>query len=114
MAVDTRQKRHSLIGYGLAYRLTLPVSDGALGQGDRQHLVGLYSGILATSPPTVDLHPASTFQARRRGTTYERDTTGTTFQSAHRGARFDRLNPTGTAFISPRRGTTFTPEDSRP
>lgn len=47
MAVDTARKRASLIGYGLPFRLMLPIADGSLDQGDRQHLVGLYAGILA-------------------------------------------------------------------
>lgn len=95
MAVDTRQKRHSLIGYGLAFRLTLPTSDGTLDVGDRQHLAGLYSGIEAASPPVVELYPASTFQARHRGTRFSVDASGTIFKAA-------------------RRGTTFTIQDGRP
>jgi hypothetical protein len=49
MAVDTAAKRASLVGYGLPFRLALPFADAAIGLGDRQHLVGLYSGIDAGS-----------------------------------------------------------------
>ena len=51
MAVDTREKRFSLIGYGLPFRLTLPVADGSFDVGDRLHLLGLYAGIV---PATVN------------------------------------------------------------
>lgn len=51
--IDTPAKRASLIGYGLPFRLALPIPDGTIGQGDRQHLVGLYSGILAAAPIIV-------------------------------------------------------------
>lgn len=53
MAVDSLRKRKSCIGFGLPFRLTLPVPDGALDQGDRQHAVGLYYGILAVTPSPV-------------------------------------------------------------
>lgn len=52
MAIDTQEKRLSLIGYGLPWRITLPYPDGGLDQGDRQHLLGLYAGILASSLTT--------------------------------------------------------------
>lgn len=35
---------------GLPFRAILPLPDGAIEQGDRQHLAGLYSGILAAEP----------------------------------------------------------------
>lgn len=48
MSVDTREKRSSLIGYGLPFRLTLPVADGSIDSGDRRHLLGLYASQLGT------------------------------------------------------------------
>lgn len=53
MAVDTAAKRMSLVGYGMPFRLALPAPDGTLDQGDRQHLAGLYCGILAGAAVVV-------------------------------------------------------------
>lgn len=41
MAIDTASKRVS------ALRKTLPLPDGTIAQGDRQHIIWNYSGILA-------------------------------------------------------------------
>ena len=46
MAVDTAAKRSSAINPRLPWR-TLPFPDAAVGAGDRQAIVWLYSGILA-------------------------------------------------------------------
>lgn len=50
MAVDTRNKRDSVIAIGLPWRMRLPAPDGTLDQADRQHICLLYSGILAGAP----------------------------------------------------------------
>lgn len=47
MAVDTTEKKLSLLQFGKPFVVTLPVGDGTIDQGDRQHLISLYSGILA-------------------------------------------------------------------
>jgi len=51
MAVDTRQKRFSMISFGSAIRF-LPMfeADGTVDQDDRQHLLNCYSGILFDNP----------------------------------------------------------------
>jgi hypothetical protein len=49
MAVDTRSKRASVLGIGLAAALTLPLSDGAVGQPDRQHVAFCYAGLAAST-----------------------------------------------------------------
>lgn len=54
MALDTADKRSSAIGVGLPWRPMLPLPDGALDQGDRQHAGYAYRGILAEAPPSVD------------------------------------------------------------
>lgn len=48
MAVDTKGKRFSMLNFGQGDAL-LPIADGSFDQADRQHLLGLYSGILATA-----------------------------------------------------------------
>lgn len=48
MAIDTQEKRLSLLSFGRP-GFTLPVADGSLDTGDRQHFLGLYSGIDAGS-----------------------------------------------------------------
>lgn len=46
--LDTASKRISSVGL-LNCILALPLPDGTLAQGDRQHIAGTYSGILATA-----------------------------------------------------------------
>lgn len=47
--LDSRSKRASSVGFWKPYVMALPLPDGAISQGDRQHSVWDYSGILATS-----------------------------------------------------------------
>jgi hypothetical protein len=47
MAVDTKEKRLSFLNAYLPWWTTLPEADGTIDQDDRQHLLGLYAGILA-------------------------------------------------------------------
>ena len=47
MAVDTVAKRFSAINYGMSWRGASVLPDGTVGQGDRQAVAFLYSGILA-------------------------------------------------------------------
>ena len=48
MAIDTRDKRSSASDASLPWRGLLPLPDGSLDQGDRQHAADMYSGILAS------------------------------------------------------------------
>jgi hypothetical protein len=57
MAVDTRDKRASVLGWGLASLLVLP-APGALDQGDRQQTAYSYRGISVASP--VEAEPVVT------------------------------------------------------
>lgn len=51
MAVDTRQKRMSMISFGDGVIThVLFEADGAVDADDRAHLLGLYSGIALGSP----------------------------------------------------------------
>ena len=47
MAIDTKAKRYSMLNSILPV-ITVPsiVADGTIDQGDRQHLLGFYSGLL--------------------------------------------------------------------
>lgn len=55
MAIDTRDKRASILGLGLGLALTLPSPDGlALDQGDRQHVAFSYRGISAAPAEPAD------------------------------------------------------------
>lgn len=45
--MNTRSKRASSVGLWKPYVLALPLPDGAISQGDRQHSIWDYSGILA-------------------------------------------------------------------
>lgn len=54
MAIDTTEKKLSLLNFGLPFWRTLPESDGTIDQDDKQHLLGLYSGItVVTAAVTV-------------------------------------------------------------
>lgn len=50
MAVDTRNKRASVLGVGLLAALVLPAPDSSLSSGDRAQLTGSYAGLDAISP----------------------------------------------------------------
>lgn len=45
--MNTRSKRSSSVGFWKPYVMALPLPDGAISQGDRQHSAWDYSGILA-------------------------------------------------------------------
>lgn len=49
MAVDTAQKRYSMIAFGDDNQMLFEV-DAAVDLDDRQHLLGCYSGIAFDSP----------------------------------------------------------------
>jgi hypothetical protein len=53
MAIDTRQKRASAIGLGLAALLVLPAPHGTIEQADQQQVASVYAGILAA--PSVEI-----------------------------------------------------------
>lgn len=52
MAIDTTEKKLSLLSFGLG-GYTQPEGDGSFDQGDKQHFLGLYSGILASEAVLV-------------------------------------------------------------
>ncbi len=60
MALDTASKRGSVITG------TLPLPDGTIAAGDRQHTANMYSGI-AAGLPTEEEEEVSTSQRRRVG-----------------------------------------------
>lgn len=72
MAVDTRAKRSSAISISSPWRSMLPAPDSAIGQGDRQAVPYMYSGILAgavvasTSGTRHMRQSKSTHRKRRR------------------------------------------------
>lgn len=52
MAVDSKAKRSSALNFGWGDD-TLPESDGSVAQADRQQLLGMYGGILASAAVVV-------------------------------------------------------------
>lgn len=68
--MDTRNKRASALGVGLAFALVLPAPDGTVEQADRQQTAYSYAGISADSPipfvPDVD----RTFAVKRESRTF--------------------------------------------
>lgn len=52
MAVDTANKRASVINFGTPWVGVLPPPDGSVDTEDRQLVLNLYSGIAAGGPPT--------------------------------------------------------------
>lgn len=59
MAIDTAAKRASALN-AFKRRRVLPIPDGTIGQGDRQHAAGFYSGILAADVGRYNLYRAAT------------------------------------------------------
>lgn len=53
MAIDTRNKRASVVDATLPWHSDLPLADGSIGTEDRQHLVGDYPGFVVI--PSGDL-----------------------------------------------------------
>ena len=49
MAIDTQNKRRSVMGYGGPWTVVAPVPDSSIVPPDWQHVVGLYSGITVGS-----------------------------------------------------------------
>lgn len=47
MALDSRNRRASALGIGLAALVVLPAPDGTITQADRQHVAFCYAGIEA-------------------------------------------------------------------
>jgi len=45
MAIETAEQLASTIGYGLPFRTVLPWIETVIGQGELQHISGVYSGI---------------------------------------------------------------------
>lgn len=65
MAADTKEKRLSMVAYGDGGILhVLPEPDATIDQGDRQHLLGLYSGVLAGAPVVPPPVPPPTGKPR--------------------------------------------------
>lgn len=66
MAVDTKEKRLSMIntiGVGIIH--ILPEPDDSIDQGDRQHLLDRYSGVLFEGPPAGQNVPEKMNHFRR-------------------------------------------------
>jgi len=61
MAIDTREKRMSMINFG-EIDLTLFESDGAIDADDRAHLLGLYSGIALAAPIVSEIDTLPTLR----------------------------------------------------
>jgi hypothetical protein len=53
MAIDTAAKRLSIMDMDESTMPGMPAPDGAITQGDRQHFLWLYSGILAAGGATA-------------------------------------------------------------
>lgn len=56
MAVDSRDKRMSLLGFGLGPSVqpqVVPNPDGTIGTQDRAHFAHLYAGLALDAPPAA-------------------------------------------------------------
>ena len=79
--IDTLRKRASLLGFDLPYADMLPIADGSFDQGDRQHFLGMYSGLLAEQlNEVVD----ECFTARPRGEVFSSPFRGSVFSAEDR------------------------------
>lgn len=78
MAIDTTEKKFSLLNYGLPWPATLPEADGSLDEGDKVHLLNLYSGIeiavaVSATEGWVLEHQANDFALADQENTWELD-----------------------------------------
>lgn len=53
MAIDSEDKRRSVLGFGLPYMAVAPNPDGTINAADREHIAGFYRGIAAGAPPVA-------------------------------------------------------------
>lgn len=60
MAIDTAAKRYSMINLAHHHAILI-IPDGTIGDADRAHLLGLYSGI-ALGEPTVGVPSRAVFR----------------------------------------------------
>lgn len=67
--LDIRSKRASSAGVLLRPLLMLPLPDGILDQGDRQHTAATYSGIIAAAAVVVVGRGLTTLDSQTFGTT---------------------------------------------
>ena len=57
MAIDSPEKRRSMMSFSLPLWDSLPVADGSFDDGDRAHLLGFYSGVpFAAVAPMVPVN----------------------------------------------------------
>ena len=54
MAIDTENKRRSVVA--LVLGIMLPITDGAIGQLDRQEVAWIYAGISSSPPSQISNH----------------------------------------------------------
>jgi hypothetical protein len=62
MAIDTRDKRASVLGWGLVALVALPLPAGTIEQADRQQVAAVYAGISAgilVNPDAIHLTAVS-------------------------------------------------------
>ena len=53
MSLDTKEKRLSMLNFGLPWWTTLPQADGRIDADDRLHLLHLYAGRASTDSPVA-------------------------------------------------------------
>ena len=63
--MNTRDKRSSALGLGLAVTLVLPLTDGTVATADRAHTAYSYRGITAGVPVIVGLKTLSVIAGSR-------------------------------------------------
>jgi hypothetical protein len=90
MALDTRSRRASALGIVQPWTLTLPPSDGTVGQADRQHVAFCYAGITAASLSALNLHTATT-----RSLMSDRSSLGLTATRTTQSLMTDRITEAG-------------------
>lgn len=66
MAVDTRDKRSSVVGITLPVPQVVPNPDASIDAADRQHVAWAYSGIAAAAPAPPASGAGIIIRRRRR------------------------------------------------
>lgn len=90
MALDTVGKRQSAIAISSPWRSSLPIPDGTVGQGDRQHFA-LYCSAVAFSSATLfdyDVDNSSVFRSQVRHRLFSSQSRDRIFDSVVRRRTF--------------------------
>ena len=97
MAINTAEKLHSIITFGETALVGVPVPNGPFDQGDLQHMLTGYSGVLWTQAiaqgDTIIGAACISFTAKQIGISFTEKQIGISFTGKRIGITFTEDNP---------------------